>query len=184
MASVEGRATPEPGVRPKPKGLVYAGIAAVALGIGAVAILATRLPSADHLANASQSTAQPGAQSAAPAPTVDPVAPASAAPSAATVAPLSSTVRLGFDGVPPDADVIVGGKPIGKTGTGVDVPRGTEKLKVTVKKSGFLPKEVWIMPDRDRTVTTDLSKPSTSPGPGPRGPAAGSSGAGSPDLEF
>jgi eukaryotic-like serine/threonine-protein kinase len=181
MSSLEGRMTPDPAARSRSRGPLAAGIVVVAGGIVAALFFATRPPGAGPAENA-QGLPPLTASSGSTTTLVTPVP--SVAPSATTsaTAPLANSVRLSFDGVPPDAEVVVGTKPIGSAGPGVDLTRGTEKVKLTIRKSGFLPREVWIVPDRDRTVMTDLVK--TGGSSRPRASTGGTPTTPGGDLEF
>jgi hypothetical protein len=178
MASIEGRMTPDPAGRSRGRGPLAAGIVVVAGGIVAALFFATRPPAAAPAQNAHglpPSTSPSGSAAVVtPAPVVTTAPSASAAP--------SDSVRLSFDGVPPDAEVLLGTKPVGSAGPGVDLPRGVDKVKLTIRKSGFLPREVWIVPDRDRTVMTDLVK--TGGSPRPRASNGGTPKPPGGDLEF
>jgi serine/threonine-protein kinase len=182
MSSLEGRMTPDP-ARSKSRGPLAAGIVVVAAGIVAALFFATRPPGAAPAENA-HGLPPPPTPSGSTATQVTPVLPVTSTASAPTsaTAPPAHSIRLSFDGVPPDAEVVLGTKPIGSAGPGVDLARGTEKVKLTIRKSGFLPREVWIVPDRDRTVMTDLvktggpSRPRASAGTAPTTPGG--------DLEF
>jgi hypothetical protein len=155
----------------------------VAGGILAALFFATRPPTTAPTENAHglpAPTTPSGSSTTVVTPAPPPVT--STTPSA-TAPPSANSVRLSFDGVPPDAEVVLGTKPVGSAGPGVDLARGTEKVKLTIRKSGFLPREVWIVPDRDRTVMTDLVK--TTGGSGrPRAPGTTAPTTPGGDLEF
>ncbi|NUO53479.1 MAG: protein kinase [Polyangiaceae bacterium] len=181
MSSLAGRMTPDPAAR-RSRGPLAAGIVVVAGGILAALFFATRPPPTAPTENA-HGLPPPTTPSGSSATLVTPAPPVTSSTSSATAAPAANSVRLSFDGVPPDAEVVLGTKPIGSAGPGIDLARGNEKVKLTIRKSGFLPREVWIVPDRDRTVMTDLVK--TTGGSGrPRAPGTGTPTTPGGDLEF
>ncbi len=142
----------------------------VAGALVAAAVLATRSRAAQP-SQAPPSAATPSAVLAA----AD--APRSAAPPPATAtasAAQSPTVQVTFEGAPRDAEVTLDGRTWSEAGLGLPIPRGTEKVKLTLRSAGFLPKEVFIVPDRDRSLMVELSRPNARPRPS----------GGKADLEF
>ncbi len=153
------------------KSLLY-GAGAVAVGGAVAVILAVRSPHATGAEG--NKSAEPSA--GASAVLVTPLLPSSAEPSAVGSALPASSVRVSFEGVPPDCEVLVGGKRVSSAKEGLVLAQGTERVKVTLRRPGYAPRDVWVVPDKDRTVSTDLVKAPPQPTTKPK--------ASSGDLEF
>jgi serine/threonine-protein kinase len=137
--------------RPVRRTLLVAAVAAVGLGMGAaVVVLMTRSTPAPRplgLATAaSSSVTSTGLQ---------PLAPPSAAVSADVAVTVESNV--------PGASLWLGTKPLGDAATPVHLPRGSDKVTLTVKADGYAPATVDVLPTEDVVVAVKLVKVAAAP---------------------
>jgi eukaryotic-like serine/threonine-protein kinase len=105
-------------------------------------------------------------------------APKTAAPAASKAlgAP-TEEIELTFDATPKDAEVYLGEVKLGAASGPIRVARGNEKLTLTLKATGYQPKEVEVTPSADGKVEVKLRRVQ---GAAPRG----ARGKVSKDLEF
>jgi serine/threonine-protein kinase len=157
LAPGDAPSQPPRGSRSK---LLIGGLVAAAV-VGTIGFVATRGLGGAATAGGATSSPVAGTAGATVAPTpvttVTPVDTASAATSS-SAASQPTAVKVTFEGIPEDTEVLLEGKSLGTTGDGVTVPRKTDKVKLTLRKTGFAPRDVWIVPDRDRAIATDLVK--------------------------
>jgi hypothetical protein len=105
---------------------------------------------------------QPVASSpvALPAPKLpDPVPPPPAPP---------TTHSIAIKSEPPQADVMRGDERLGSTPLVIDLKAGVEVVELVLKKRGFAPQTVRVVPDRDREYLLDLQTMKAPPSRKPR----------------
>ena len=127
------------------------------IAIAIVVLAAVAVPVILRLA--SPASGQGAALPSASAPRVPEVAPP---PSAAPAAPLpvepSPTVELVIQSTPDGADVYLGPEKVGVAPGPIKLPRGAEKLKLTVKAQGYKPADVTVVPSANGIVSVTLSR--------------------------
>jgi hypothetical protein len=128
-----------------------AAIAAIAIGGFALVRKSGDPKDVAHAATTQTATASPASESASAsspkeaAPLVVPMS-ASALVSAA---PPSSEVKLKITSNPPYAEVWRDNEKLGATGQELKLPRGATKVKLTIKKAGYVPQVVEVSPSDD-----------------------------------
>ncbi len=164
-----GAETPVPEA---PRKMWLAGAVVAALALGAVIFAFTRGPGAESPVPAA--TAQPaesasGVASAAPEPEVVPAPSASAAPA---VEPAAPNVEVTIEATPPQAEVFEGDKKLGVAPGPFSLPRGTDKIELTVKAAGYVTAKVGVTPSANAVVSVNLQKIAVPKQKGP-GPSSG-----------
>lgn len=61
-------------------------------------------------------------------------------------------VKLVFRATPPDAEVFVDDVRKGKAGEVIELPRSEAAIKVVIRRDGYLPLTISLVPERDRFV--------------------------------
>jgi serine/threonine-protein kinase len=149
-SSMQTSAAPPPSSRTG----IYAaigGAAIAAIAIGGFALVRKSGDSKDvaRAATTQTATASQASDSATASQTKEAaplVVPMSATASAA---PASSDVKLKITSNPPDAEVWRDNEKLGATGQELKLPRGATKVKLTIKKAGYLPQVVEVTPSDD-----------------------------------
>lgn len=138
------------------RGWVWAVAAVGAIGTAVVLV-------GSILSRTSGPGAAPEAEATAPsAPSIETSemgdAPVSAsAPSVAPVESIATTsasavpevVKLSLSVMPPDADVYLGDERLGRASDALTLPRGTTALKLVVRRPGYIPKPLDVVPSAD-----------------------------------
>ena len=163
------------------------GIAAgCVIGAGGIAALASgswfqtpRASANGALVNGTGSSAQVGTSALPPLATSSPIVSAVGDP--------ADRVKISIEGNTDGIEVFVEGARVGQSGAPVALARSASRVKLTLKKPGFVTREVWVTPTHDLTVSTDLAHTASvgvkaPPGKGTANPVAGPRS--SSELEF
>ncbi|MBK8937698.1 MAG: serine/threonine protein kinase [Polyangiaceae bacterium] len=148
--------------RDKPSGLgtlkIAAAVLAAGLAVVAIVSLARTKPSPEPsvVAPTTPAASEPSGMTSGVVvtPSVAPMAAEARASASAAVEP--ATVKLAIASTPPDAEVFLGDQRLGKSGEKLSLPRGSEPLTLTVKRAGFVPKQLEITPNDDVAETVVL----------------------------
>ncbi len=106
---------------------------------------ATTAPAALPIPTATATTSAAG-----PAPTQPTVAVASAS------AEVDRTVTITFETTPPGAEVVRAGKKLGVALDPLTFDKGDQEITVSLRKPGFVTKEVKVIPDKTRSIQVEL----------------------------
>jgi serine/threonine-protein kinase len=143
--------------KPSRSRLVLLALGAISV-ISVVGFVATRGPGNPRAATSPSASPQGGATTS-PAVTPSVVVASSEVKPTTTVVPKTpNEVKVTFEGIPTDTEILLDGKKVGVSGDGVSLQKKDDKVKLTLRKVGFAPRDVWIVPDRDRAIATDLIK--------------------------
>jgi serine/threonine-protein kinase len=99
-------------------------------------------------------------------------APARPEPAAAPPPPAPLPITFTVQSVPPDAEVSVAGKAMGKTPISFQLPRGERELELVVRAAGYRESRRALVPDRDRELELTLQAEARTPEARPPKPAA------------
>jgi len=135
------------------KALLFA-VGAAAIGGAALLVMAVRNAPATGSTNSPDLATATAALSA---PVAEPVV------TSARRIEVTTSIRITFEGVPPDSDVLIGGKRVASAKEGVALLPGKDRVKLTLRRAGYAPRDLWVVPDKDRTVSTDLMKAAPQP---------------------
>jgi hypothetical protein len=105
---------------------------------------------------------------------------------------IGDRVKIAIESNTDGFEVFLGSDKIGASDAPVTLPRSSNRVKLTVKKTGFAPRDVWVTPAHDLTLSTELTKlavgATAPPGKGPPGKSSASPTAAprasSGELEF
>ena len=127
-----------------------AAIAAIAIGGFALVHKSGDSKDAARAATTQTATASPASESATASPKeAAPLVIPMSASAIVTAAPPSSDVKLKITSNPPDAEVWRDTEKLGTTGQELKLPRGATKVKLTIKKPGYVPQVVEVTPSDD-----------------------------------
>ncbi len=148
-----------------------------ALGVAGVAVIATGGWLKGGPVNAGAASAAPVTSASTAPSALAADAPASASSPAVTADP-ADRVKISIEGNTDGIEVFVGSEKVGASDAPFALPRSGARVKLTLKKSGFSARDVWVTPTHDMTLSTDLAKvagvtrptgkPSSSPTAAPR----------------
>ena len=96
-------------------------------------------------------------------------------------------IRVSIEGNTDSIDVFLGSDRLGGSEAPIQLPKSSTRVKLTLKKQGFTPRDIWITPTHDLTLSTDLSRIPGSPQPRPAGkgsPSPSATPRASSELEF
>ncbi|MFO0660297.1 MAG: serine/threonine-protein kinase [Polyangiaceae bacterium] len=90
--------------------------------------------------------------------TTNPTAGTATVAASATTAPNEATIALTLETTPPGAEVFLGDAKIGVAPGPINLPRGTEKLTLSVRSAGFVSKTVEVTPAVNASLQVTLVK--------------------------
>jgi serine/threonine-protein kinase len=161
---------------------IAAGCVLGAVGVAAFASASMfRAPTSSASSATASSAAAPKTSSSAPSPDAS-------SPVVTAAGDSADHVKISIEGNTDGIEVFVGSEKVGQSGAPVALPRSGSRVRLTLKKAGFVPRDVWVTPAHDLTLSTELTK---SPGAPVSKPLSGKSSAtpvagprSSSELEF
>jgi eukaryotic-like serine/threonine-protein kinase len=150
-----------PSSRARPRKLLYLGVAVSVVAAGGGALLFSSQVDVRGESTASVSLPASPPTSVRPTSGVVVEATGSAAPAPAPASlpsAVATTVVLTLETVPTGVDVLRDGKLLGKAPDPILLDRETKELTLTLRKSGYVARDVKVTPDRSQTVEVVLTR--------------------------